>query len=328
MYIEQKYLLLVSSQLQGFKKKSDYLYNFRCPYCGDSQKSKSKARGFIFRKENNLIYKCHNCGKGASLGNFLKHLDPKIYNDYIFEKYRKEDKYVQQKYEQPKYFGEGAKSLKKIQKVSSLSVEHPVKQIVVDRKIPSSIHYKLYYAPKFYQWVNTIIENKFPSLEKDHPRLVIPFFDEYNKMFALQGRAFGDENPKYITIKLNDRDKIYGLDRVNWKKTVYVCEGPIDSLFVDNCVATAQADLRIPHNDAVLIPDNEPRNAEIVKQIRKYVEEDYSVVLWPHDIKEKDINEMIMSGKTRRQIKTIIEENTYSGIRARVEFAKWSKTNV
>ena len=89
MYIEQKYLLLVSSQLQGFKKKSDYLYNFRCPYCGDSQKSKSKARGFIFRKENNLIYKCHNCGKGASLGNFLKHLDPKIYNDYIFEKYRK-----------------------------------------------------------------------------------------------------------------------------------------------------------------------------------------------------------------------------------------------
>ena len=327
MYIEQKYLLLVSSQLQGFKKKSDYLYNFRCPYCGDSQKSKSKARGFIFRKENNLIYKCHNCGKGASLGNFLKHLDPKIYNDYIFEKYRKEDKYVQQKYEQPKYFGEGAKSLKKIQKVSSLPVEHPVKQIVVDRKIPSSIHYKLYYAPKFYQWVNTIIENKFPSLEKDHPRLVIPFFENDN-MFALQGRAFKDENPKYITIKLQDKEKIYGLDRVDWKKTVYVCEGPLDSLFVENCVATAQSDLRIPHDGAVLIPDNEPRNAEIVKQIRKYVEEDYSVVLWPDDVKEKDINEMIMSGKTRRQIKTIIEENTYSGIRARVEFAKWSKTNV
>ena len=72
MYIEQKYLLLASSQLQGFKKKGDYVYNFRCPYCGDSQKSKSKARGFFFPKENNLIYKCHNCGKGASLKNFLK----------------------------------------------------------------------------------------------------------------------------------------------------------------------------------------------------------------------------------------------------------------
>ena len=76
MYIDQKYLLLASSQLQGFKKKGDYVYNFRCPYCGDSQKSKSKARGFFFPKEINLIYKCHNCGKGASLKNFLKHLDP------------------------------------------------------------------------------------------------------------------------------------------------------------------------------------------------------------------------------------------------------------
>ena len=99
-------------------------------------------------------------------------------------------------------------------------------------------------------------------------------------MFALQGRAFGDENPKYITIKLQDKDKIFGLDRVDWKKTVYVCEGSLDSLFVENCIATAQSDLRIPHNDAVLIPDNEPRNREVVKQIRKYIEEDYAVVLW------------------------------------------------
>ena len=239
MYIDQKYLLLASSQLQGFKKKNDYVFNFRCPYCGDSEKSKSKARGFFFRKENNLIYKCHNCGKGASLKNFLKHLDPKLMNDYIFEKYRKEDTYVQKKYEQPKYFGHSGEALKKLEKVSSLKLDHPVRQWIVERKIPSQYHYLLYYAPKFYRWVNTIVENKFPSLEKAHPRLVIPFF-ENNKMFALQGRAFGDENPKYITIKLQDKEKIYGLDRVDWKKTVYVCEGPLDSLFVENCIATAQ----------------------------------------------------------------------------------------
>ena len=116
------------------------------------------------------------------------------------------------------------KSLKKLEKVSSLKLDHPVRQWIVERKIPSQYHYLLYFAPKFYQWVNTIIENKFPSLEKDHPRLVIPFFEK-NKMFALQGRAFGDENPKYITIKLQDKDKIFGLERVDWKKTVYVCEG-------------------------------------------------------------------------------------------------------
>ena len=257
----------------------------------------------------------------------MKHLDPKLCNDYIFEKYRKDDKPVRVKYEQPMYFGTGSKELKKLKKVSSLQLNHPVRNWITERKIPSKYHYLLYFAPKFYQWVNTIIENKFPSLEKDHPRLVIPFFENDN-MFALQGRAFKNENPKYITIKLQDKEKIYGLDRVDWKKTVYVCEGPLDSLFVENCVATAQSDLRIPHDGAVLIPDNEPRNREVVKQIRKYIEEDYSVVLWPEYVKEKDINDMILSGKTRREIKTIIDEHTYQGVRAKIEFSKWSKTNV
>ena len=105
MYIEQKYLLLVSSQLSQFKKKNDYLYNFRCPYCGDSQKSQHKARGYVFKKDNTLIYKCHNCGVGASLKNLLKHIDIKIHNDYIFERYKKTDdvKPDISKFTQPKF---------------------------------------------------------------------------------------------------------------------------------------------------------------------------------------------------------------------------------
>ena len=90
-YIDQKYLLLVSSQLKLFKKKNDGLYNFRCPYCGDSKKSQTKARGFMFRKENSMIYKCHNCGVGASFKNFLKQVDSKIYNEYILERYKKKE---------------------------------------------------------------------------------------------------------------------------------------------------------------------------------------------------------------------------------------------
>ena len=307
MYIEQKYLLLVSPQLQQFKKKGDYLYNFRCPYCGDSKKSRTKARGFIFRKENNLIYKCHNCGKGANLQNFLKYVDSKIYNDYILERYKKSETVEPDigKFTKPKFL-KGDSPLKSIQKVSSLQWNHSVKELVVSRKIPSNVHFELFYSPQFYKWVNTIIPNKFASLVKDHARLVIPFFDENNKMFALQGRAFGDENPKYITIKLQDKEKIFGLDRVDWKKTVYVCEGPLDSLFVENCIATAQSDLRIPHNDAVLIPDNEPRNREVVKQIKKYIEEDYAVVLWPDNVKEKDYpNILITSGSPKRALNSI-----------------------
>ena len=247
-YIDQKYLLLVSSQLKLFKKKSDGLYNFRCPYCGDSHKSKTKARGYVFRKEQKLLYRCHNCSKGTTLQGLLKHIDVNIYKDYIFEQFKKDktNKELDGKltFTQPKFMkGSPLKSLKKI---SQLKHDHPVKKFVDSRKIPTNTHYELFFAPKFYKWVNTIIPNKFPSVEGDHPRLVIPFFDESNNMFAFQGRAFGKEEPKYITIILDSqREKVYGLNKVDWNKTVYVVEGPIDSLFLDNCVATAQSDLRL-----------------------------------------------------------------------------------
>jgi len=332
MYIEQKYLLLASSQLSQFTKKGDYLWNFRCPYCGDSHKSKTKARGYVFRKEQKLLYRCHNCSKGTTLQGLLKHIDVNIYKDYIFEQFKKDktNKELDGKltFTQPKFMkGSPLKSLKKI---SQLKHDHPVKKFVDSRKIPSRTHFELFFAPKFYSWVNTIIPNKFPSVEGDHPRLVIPFFDENNNMFAFQGRAFGKEEPKYITIVLDSlKEKVYGLNKVDWKKTVYVVEGPIDSLFLDNCVATAQSDLRLKDrkNNIVLVPDNEPRNEQIVKQIGKFIDNNYSVVLWPESVSEKDINEMILSGRTKSEIHDIIKENTFSGISAKLKFTNWRKRN-
>ena len=330
-YIDQKYLLLVSSQLKQFKKKSDGLYNFRCPYCGDSKKSQTKARGFIFRKENSMIYKCHNCGVGASFKNFLKQVDSKIYNEYILERYKKKEVEPDiSQFRKPKFLL-GDSPLKSLIKVSTLEHNHPVKKFLENRQIPSHSHHELFLATKFFEWVNTLVPNKFPSLDGDHPRLVIPFFDERDKMFAFQGRAFGKENPKYITIVLDSaRDKIYGLNKVDWNKKVFVVEGPIDSLFLDNCIATAQSDLRISYKkqNVVLIPDNEPRNKEIVKQIEKFIDEHYSVVLWPEYVKEKDINDMILSGRTKTEIQKIINENVYSGIKAKTQFVFWKKVEL
>ena len=331
MYIEQKYLLLASSQLSQFRKKGDYLFNFRCPYCGDSQKSKTKARGFVFVKENKFIYKCHNCSKGASFQNLLKHLDVKIYNDYIFERYKKDrvnkEHSGKLNFSEPKFMkGSPLKSLKKI---SSLRHDHPVKKFIVDRKIPTTCHFELFFAPKFYQCVNTIIPNKFPSVEGDHPRLIIPFFDENNKMFCFQGRSFGKEQPKYITLKLDpDRNKIYGLNRVDKTKHMFVVEGPIDSLFLDNCVAVAGSSnfaKDIPKENTTIVFDNERRNREILIQVEQIIDKGYNVVLWPDDVKEKDINDMILSGKTKDQIQTIIRNNTYQGTMAKIRFAQWRK---
>jgi len=238
-YIDVKYVNLISPFLQQFKKKGDFLWNFRCPYCGDSKKNRTKARGFVFRKKNDLFYKCHNCGVGASLGNLIKEVDSKTYDDYILERYRKGVKTnnpePEFKFDVPQFSKKGI--LKGLRSIAELGVDHPARTIVSDRQIPQKHWKELYLCESFYKFTNKLIPNKFPSLDGDHPRLLIPFRDEEGEVFAYQGRAFGNEQPKYITIKIQDRDKIFGLDRVTKKEPIYVVEGPLDSLFLDNCIA-------------------------------------------------------------------------------------------
>ena len=277
-----------------------------------------------------MIYKCHNCGVGASFNNMLKYVDPKLHKDYILERYKPNEPDVPDigKFTQPKFM-KGPSPLKSLKKISSLKHDHPVKRFVDKRRIPSTLHFELFFAPKFYEWVNRIVPNKFPSLKGDHPRLVIPFFDENNKMFAFQGRAFGNEIPKYITIILDpDKNKIYGLNRLDSTKQIQVTEGPIDSMFLDNCVAVAGADFSgLPVDNTTIIFDNERRNVEILKQIEKTIDLGYNVVLWPDDVKEKDINDMILAGRTKEEVQSIINKNSYQGNMAKIRFTKWRKRN-
>ena len=330
-YIDTKYLNIISPYLQQFKKKGDNLWNFRCPYCGDSQKSRIKARGFVFRKKNDLFFKCHNCGVGASLGNLVKTVDSKTYKDYIFERYKKgvETRSSPQpefNFNAPVFRKKGI--LKGLQSIKELPSDHPARALVEKRLIPSKSLSDLYLCESFYQFTNSIIPNKFPSLDGDHPRLLIPFRDEQGEVFAYQGRAFGKEQPKYITIKLDDdKDKIFGLDRVDKSKPIYVVEGPLDSLFLDNCIAVAGADFSNMKGDLIIIYDNEPRNKEISKQIEKTINQGKSVCLWPDNMKCKDINDMIIDGYSKEQIQEIITDNTFSGASAQLRFAEWRKIN-
>ena len=157
-------------------------------------------------------------------------------------------------------------------------------------------------------------------MQYDHPRLVIPFYDVSGNLFAFQGRAFGKEQPKYITIKLDEnKQKIYGLERINYQQEIFVVEGPIDSLFIDNSIAAAGADLkslRTDINNVTYIFDNEPRNKEIVKRMYEAVERDYKIVIWPDTITQKDINEIIQSGVSKDELQTIISTNTFSKLEA------------
>ena len=194
--------------------------------------------------------------------------------------------------------------------------------------IPKEHWDKFYFCPKFYEWTNSIVPNKFPSLRDDHPRVVIPFYDRTGNFFAFQGRAFGKEQPKYMTIKFDDtKQKIYGLERLDLNKPVMITEGPIDSLFLDNAIALAgaDADIKINHEQCTMIFDNEPRNQEIVNRMIKAVDKNFNLVVWPKTLKYKDINDIIISGKTSTEIQTLISNNTYSGLTALQHINNWKR---
>ena len=329
-YIDTKYLNIIGPQLLQFKKKGDFLWNFRCPYCGDSQKSRTKARGFVYRKKNDLFYKCHNCGVGTTLGKLIEYVDSKIHKDYIMERYRcgvkTNNPEPEFKFDVPIFRKKGV--LKSLKSISDLSREHPARKIVEERLIPSEFLSDLYLCESFYKFTNTLVPNKFPSLDGDHPRLLIPFRNEKGEVFAYQGRSFGKEQPKYITIRLDDdTTKIFGLDRIDDSRQVYAVEGPLDSLFLDNCIAVGGADLAKLENDTVIIFDNEPRNREICKQMDSCIGFGKRIVIWPDSMKHKDINDMIMAGYVKEQIQEIIDDNIFSGASAKLRFSEWKKIN-
>ena len=328
-YIDVKYVNIISPLLQQFKKKGDFLWNFRCPYCGDSQKSRTKARGFVYRKKNDLFYKCHNCGVGTTLGKLIEHLDSKSYKDYIMERYKSGVKTVNKepefKFNEPVFRSKDICSA--LNSLSELEAHHPARKIIDRRNLPISSYKDLFLCPEFYKFTNRLIPNKFPSLDGDHPRLLIPFRDEEGEVFAYQGRAFGNEQPKYLTIKLQERDKIFGLDKIDKRKEVLVVEGPLDSLFLDNCIAVAGADVPNLDCDFTVVFDNEPRNKELLKQVEKAINHGHKICLWPEQMKYKDINDMILGGYTKEEIQDLIKHNTYQGTTATLWFTKWRKIN-
>lgn len=338
-WLQQKYIGIISTRLDKFKRKSSTLYSFRCPICGDSEKFQNKTRGYIYEKSGKMLFHCHNCGATASVPNFIKMIDQAVYNEYLLEKLQ-DNKTPEQidlenfvdKMKKPIFMKSGP--LKGLKKVSQLSPDHKAKKFVVSRRIPNPYHATLFSCPNFRHYTNTLVPNKFDvdSLERDETRLLIPFIDSNKVVHAYQGRSLGPSAVKYITIILNNSiPKVYGLDRVDCNRTVYVFEGPIDSMFVPNSIATAGGDLvsaiyTFPKDRLVICYDNEPRSRETIKKIDKAIMQGYNVCIWPENFEHKDVNDAILAGLTSEFISYIINQNTYRDLSAKLALTKWRKT--
>jgi transcription elongation factor Elf1 len=319
--IDSKFIGLLSSRLQKFKRVKANLYNFRCPICGDSKKNKSKTRGYIYTVKANTNFKCHNCGASMSLNNFIKEVDPVLHKQYTMEKFKEGfaggRNFVA---EEPEFKFEAPKFKKKL-KLPKASENPRAAGYLTARKLNPD---DFYYAENFKKFANSL-KHTFDDTTHDEERIIIPLYYEKN-LIGFQGRSI-DPNPvKYITVMLDDdAPKIYGLDNIRKDAPIYVTEGPFDSTFIRNSIAMCGADADVSRwgiGNPVWIYDNEPRNREITNRISKTIDSGQSVVIWPESIDDKDINDMVMSGL---DVQSVIESNTYSGLEAKLKFNTWKK---
>ena len=319
--IDSKFIGLVSSRLQKFKRVKADLYNFRCPICGDSQKHKNKARGYFYQVKTNTNFKCHNCGASLSLNNFLKQIDPTLHKQYTMEKFK--EGYTGKSFvvEDPKFDFKKPIFHKKLDLPRASEI--PIAKEYLEKRMINPA--KFYFARKFQEWTNTQ-KQTFDTIGRDESRIIIPMYDTERNLIGFQGRSLGPNSVKYITVMLNEEaPKVYGMDQIDKSKSIYVVEGPFDSTFVKNSIALCGSDGDLEYLktcDLIYVYDNEPRNKEIVSRIERCIGHNRRVVIWPNSIREKDINDMVLAG---HNIMPILESNTYSSLEAKVQFNIWKK---
>lgn len=349
-FLDEQFINHLSPRLDRFTwERSGAVAKFRCPLCGDSKKSANKRRGHFFYDSDTdeFRFKCHNCSEmsGWSFGVWLKHYDGALYQEYSLKKFQESSgasrpliamrKDTAPKVTQTARIGNRAVSrdeslLGNMIRLDLLDDSHIAKRYVIGREIPPQFHSVLYYSDNFRQDMLSFETNEEKQGQiPDDPRLVIPFWTQDGRLKITQGRALLDDAYlRYVTIKPDDNDtKVYGEDRVDRKKTTLVVEGPIDSLFLPNCLATADADLLSAKGD-IYIPDNQYRNKEVCRIIEKIIASGVRVVLFPPNVQWKDINDMVQKdkgGMNTQALYQLLAANVFQGMVAELRFSELRK---
>ncbi len=343
IFIDHKFIGMLAPQLQMFKRKKADLYNCRCPLCGDSKKRKTAARGYFFVEKNEFLYKCHNCGVCLSLGNFLKAEAPHLYKDYIVERYktgtdRRSTPAPEFKFPKPK-FNSVANELRQLQPLTKLPESHPAIQFMIRRRFPKYAFTKLYYTDDFATWASLLDSSKGDELRPNEARLVIPFFNREGELYAAQGRSLDpNERLRYITCVTEREDGLsnrrwFGLERHKTDETTIIVEGPLDTFFIDNAIAMCGAGtfkdlpVGVEKETSIIVYDNEPRNREIVKYMRSMLRSGFTVCVWPAGTVGKDINDMVLAGRSKSNIQRDILRNAFGELAGFTKLSEWARVS-
>ena len=276
-------------------------------------------------------------------GTFLKDVDPALYDQYYFERFAKgEGGRAAHKAKPEELFADLEPQRELVltpetweddllrgvcQNLTDLPRDHEARVYCAKRMLPFKQLYRLWFVPHVKDMLAIAPEKYQKALSSDEPRLVIPFHKENGKIVGVTLRAIRGEALRYITVRFEeDADLTFGLNQLDTTQPITVLEGQFDSLFIPNSIACGGTSfgkietMDLPKDQLTIVFDNQPRNAEVCKIMKKYVDLGFKVCIWPREIEEKDVNEMVQAG---RDPVAIIRENTFQGLSAELQFSEW-----
>jgi transcription elongation factor Elf1 len=334
VFVCRKYVNALGTRLERFAPKGNDTWSFRCPLCGDSKKSKTKTRGHIYRKKNEFFFRCFNCAVSTTFDKFIKDVAPDLHTQFRFDKFLEmrgtpnKEPDVKAMLTQMKIDNE---RLNKGISLNGLSEDHKARKYVEGRLIPKESWKYISYTNDFKSVVAVLDPERSEGMPFGDERIVLSCLDKEDRLMSVSARAIDESNTlRYIHVKVaKGAPKIFGLDRL--KKNdgyMFVFEGPIDSMFFENSLATCDADLayaRQFYDKLILVHDNQPRNRDIVRNVKRCIDAGFSVCLFPEGNPHKDVNDMVKAGMLVDDIKKEILDNTYDGMRATLKFNTWKK---
>jgi DNA primase len=340
LWLDKRYINMVSTKLSLFKWKKSSLANFRCPFCGDSQRNKRKARGYLYVRGNNYFYKCHNCPESTNLANFLKHIDPSSFSQYLVESFAEKNNISSTFIEEPQQpeiiikEWVDASQFKHCSFLSQLPEDHYAVAYIKARQIPVERWDDILYVENMKLFVNENIDPDQERIPFD-PHIVILIRNADGQIIGCNGRSMKPQDvfSKYIKAKVNAKvSLVYGLDRLKLSEKVYVFEGEFNSMFVPNAISVGGVNMMlgverligVNKESIIQVVDNDPRNKEVVEAMEKLIDAGYSVVILPGNITSEDVNDMVVKDKLQT-IQKILDDNTYSGLRAKLKLIDWKK---
>lgn len=311
--LPEDYVVNKFYQFAGGPKRNRYAntYQGSCPMCREGASWLKKQR-FFFIPKKNLIY-CHNCGYSANPLKWVSDVTGTTINevlkdsgDIVVEINITEEKKTKIESETlPKdcinIFDPKQVAYYKDNKIIQKSIEF-VKNRLLDKAInrPRALYVSL---------TDRVHKN----------RLIIPFYDENEKIVYYQSRTILETDnlykPRYMS-KIGSDKTIFNINQIDSNMDhVFIFEGPINSCFLKNGIAIGgiqessyqlftncqeEQMNKYPFHKRIWVLDSQWIDKAAFNKTKKLLELKEKVFMWPKEIGKicKDFNDIALKLKS------------------------------